>query len=102
MQIISSRKNSKPNSILKASFTIRLTKEDLDRYGPILIDCNFFEKENHEFWVNTAGKEYTNKEGKKKNWNMVRWENGNTQDIYAEMKGLLKASDPDLSESLPF
>lgn len=103
MQITNYRKNTKPNSVLKASFTIELSVDDLKRLnGPITLDCTFFEKDNGEYWINYCGKEYTSKEGKKKNWNMARLPNANSQQLNSEIRGLLKNVDVDVSEDLPF
>jgi hypothetical protein len=52
MEIINYKKNTNPNSILKASFTIKFTEDDLKRLGSLQLDCTFFEKENAEFWIN--------------------------------------------------
>jgi hypothetical protein len=103
MEITNYRKNTKPNSILKSSFSVSLTWEDLKRLNtPIILDCTYFEKDNREFWINPCGKEYTNKEGKKKNWNMARLPNANMQEVYSEWKRLLLMTDPDASADLPF
>lgn len=89
MEIINWKKNSNPNSVMKGSFTLKVTVEDLQKHGPLFLDCTFFEKDNGEHWVNWCGKEYTSKEGKKKNWNMARWERASVQDTKAEVKGLI-------------
>ena len=102
MQLTNYKKNTVPNSVRKASGTLRITKEDLEKHGPILVECAFFEKDNREHWTNLAGKEYMSKEGKKKNWNMVRWETANTTEMNELIRGLFKHVDADVSEDLPF
>jgi hypothetical protein len=101
MEITNYKMNPKP-SVLKASFTLKLTKEDLEVMGPLLIDCNFFEKDNGEYWINYAGKEYTSKEGKKKNWNMCRFESANMPETNKRIKSLFHPTQTPTSDELPF
>ena len=53
---------------LKCAMTICISE-----WGNQEIDCSYFEKDNGQFWINYAPREYTNKEGIKKSFNQVRW-----------------------------
>ena len=79
---------------LKASFTLVVRTEK----GPAHIDCHHFFKEGGGEWVNCAGKEYTTKEGKRKNWNQIRWPDANFKDLTTEILGMLKTQ----THELPF
>ena len=53
---------------LKAAFTVIIAE-----WGGQEIDCCYFEKDNGNYWVNYANKEYTGKDGQKKSHCQVRF-----------------------------
>lgn len=79
---------------LKATFTLVMKTEK----GNGHFDCQHFSKEGGGDWVNYAGKEYSTKDGKRKNWNQARWPETNFKDLTTEVLGLLKTE----THPLPF
>lgn len=66
MEIIKFKEINK--GCLKCALTISIPE-----WGSQEVDCSYFEKDNGQFWINYAPREYTNKEGIKKSFNQVRW-----------------------------
>ncbi len=102
MEITNYKKNTNPNSVMKASFTLLVSAADLAKLGPMSLECNYFQKPEGEHWVNYCSKEYTSKEGKKKYWNMAKWEKANAQEMKDAIKEMLTSMDADVAGDLPF
>ena len=74
MEIIELREINK--GCLKVAFKLKLPVYDKTGQlrGYSSTESAYFEKDNGNFWLNTAPKEYTTIEGQKKTYNMHTWD----------------------------
>lgn len=70
---------------LQSVFTIVIPE-----WGGLEVDCGYFESESGAHWINYASKEYTDKEGRKKSFNQVRWPKEVHDRLYTAIREKLK------------
>lgn len=74
MEILDYREINK--GCLKSAFKLKMPiySKTGQKIGHTLTECTYFEKDNGNFWINAASKEYMTKEGQKKSHNMHAWD----------------------------
>lgn len=80
---------------LKSAFILvmDLYNKTGSKCGTQEVDCVYFEKENGNFWINAAAKEYTSSEGGKKSFNMVRWDKDTSAALNKAIKDKIKSGN---------
>ena len=93
MEILELREINK--GCLKSAFKLKMPVYDKTGQvrGYSLTECAYFEKDNGNFWLNVAPKEFTTIEGQKKTYNMHTWDEELTKLINRAVHEKIKKGD---------
>ena len=93
MEILELREINK--GCLKVAFKLKLDVYDKTgkKIGHSMTECAYFEKDNGNFWLNVAPKEYTTPEGQKKTYNMHSWDESTSKLISKAVQDMLKRGE---------
>jgi len=93
MEILELREINK--GCLKCAFKLKMDVYDKmgKKVGHSMTECAYFEKDNGNFWLNVAPKEFTTIEGQKKTYNMHSWDENLTKIINKAVHDMLKRGE---------